>query len=478
MKAKITAIVVALAMVCSLGVAFTVPAGAVTPAQIEFSVSEGCDWLANTAQNDDGSWGTSDQTAVTLLALIKLQERGKDLGYDSPFDPAYEYSDDIVEGWEYIFEAGQNRVVAVPIDVQDHTALPHGSGTMDDPDSDGDGIGASFETPVGGHPTYTTGIALMALEASCSEDRVNDGGLDLDGDGNADTFGELCQDAVDFLAWGQADTGASEGGWDYGPIDDGVPAGTPDQSNSGYAVLGLAAAQQFGCTVPQWVKDELDLWITACQHASGGSIYEPGWNWLNLLKAGNLIFEMKLVGDDVGTARFQNALGFIEDNWHNQVCCGDLGGDNVGGWGYTQDPACYQAMYCLMKGLVYSGIELLDLDGDTVRDENWFNQEPAQDPPEDFASAIVEQQNPDGSWDDSCWGSDITNTVWALLTLEKVAPTVGGVVEPVNSTELAATYGELSDGNSSYVWLALGAGLAFVLAIGGGVFVLRRQRAK
>jgi hypothetical protein len=79
-------------------------------------------------------------------------------------------------------------------------------------------------------------------------------------------------------------------------------------------------------------------------------------------------------------------------------------------------------MYTLMKGLEYSGIDLIDTDGDNVRDDDWFNQEPPASPPQDFATVIVSQQHLDGYWPRGEYGDEILNTIWALLTLEKVAP--------------------------------------------------------
>jgi hypothetical protein len=126
---------------------------------------------------------------------------------------------------------------------------------------------------------------------------------------------------------------------------------------------------------------------------------------------------MTFYGDAPISPRFQAALDYIERHWQD---------NNVDpGWGYNLNPAAYQAMFCLMKGLEYSGINLIDTDGDNVRDDNWFNQEPPAVPAEDFASVLVAQQNiADGSWPaclQSDWGR-ILSTAWALLTLEKITP--------------------------------------------------------
>ena len=41
-------------------------------------------------------------TALTAFSLIKLQEREYKLEYDSPFDPTYNYSKNIVGGCDFI----------------------------------------------------------------------------------------------------------------------------------------------------------------------------------------------------------------------------------------------------------------------------------------------------------------------------------------------------------------------------------------
>jgi hypothetical protein len=402
-----------------LGGLMVMPASAATEDEIEQSIVDGLIWLA-AEQNVDGSWGDWDQVAMTGLVLVKLQERAYELDYPSPFDENYEYSDHIIKGWEYIF-VSPGHTWQEPLTLQDHTA--GASGSNDDPDTNGNGYGVAFSSPFGGHTIYATGICLMALAASGTPDRLNDGGLDFDSDLNIDTFKEIAQDTADFLAFAQGDTGNDEGGWGYDAIDNG--GGWTDQSNSGYAVLGLAYAEGFDCTVPDWVSTELNVWIDTIQDPvdgdanDGGSYYNPDWlpgnPMVNELKAGNLIFEMTFAGDDPSTARFQAALDYIERHWRDA--------NQDPGWGYSVIPANYQAMYCLMKGLGYSDVRLLDTDSDSNRDDDWLNQEPPVVPTEDLSSVIVAQQNGDGSWPSS-YGSQILGTVWALLTLEFIFPDI------------------------------------------------------
>lgn len=451
MKRKIVSIVIALGLLAGVT---AIPAAAATTAAIDQATEDGVAWLASQQNTIDGSWGAYTKTAMTGLVLVKLQERAYELGHLSPFDSAYEYSGNVTAGWGYIFNALRTKK---------QTSLPiqtHGANS-DDPDTNGNGYGVYFSGA--GQETYTTGICLMALVASGTPGRANDGGLDFDGDGNADTFQELAQEAADWLAYAQSDSGAGEGGWYYLALNN--AAGNPDNSNSGYAVLGLAYAKDFGCTVPAWVSTELNAWINAIQDTSGGTDdggsyyrFTPTFlPWVNQLKTGNLIFQMTFFGDGSGTARFQNALAYIERHWRdaNQDpgWRGDIGIDDDGDGNIDEDPldgvdndldglfdedrgspANYQAMYCLMKGLEYSGINLLDTDGDAARDDDWFNQEPPTSPAYDFASVLVAQQNVNGSWPFCVWGDGglILSTTWALLTLEKVAPPPPEIEVPVD----------------------------------------------
>jgi len=406
MQKRIGTIVLFL-LLLSMATVLTATTRAATEEEIEDAITRGVAYLAD-HQNLDGSWGVQNVAiATTGLVLMKLQMRAYELGYESPFDPAYPYSSNVTAGWNFIFNP--LRALKQPLSLQDHTG--GASGTVDDPDTNGNGYGIFLQNP----DVYNTGIVLMALEASGTPDRANDGGIDFDGDGFADTFKQIAQDMTDWLAWAQGDLGNDEGGYGYGALDN---AGDwTDNSNTGYAYLGLAAAEGFGCIVPDWVRAELDVWITTIQDPvngdpdDGGSYYNPDWlpgtPWCNELKGGNLVFEMTFYGDDPAAQRFMDALDYIERHWQDM--------NNDPGWGYGISPSNYQAMFCLMKGFEYSTIDLIDLDGDGTPEHDWYDE---------FATVLINQQNPaDGSWYILYYVDDpVIHTAWALLTLEKVAP--------------------------------------------------------
>lgn len=343
--------------------ALTAQVRAVTPEEIAHSIESGITWLV-AQQNADGSWsasGGSEPVAGTALAVVKLEERAFELGYSSPFDDSYPYKDNITRGLNYLFS---------------QTA------------SYGAGAGVCFT--LGNHETYRTGLAMMAVAGSRAPARVvNVPGSLVHGW----TYQQVLQACVDYFVFAQN----PDGGWRYFWLNQ-----PSDNSNSGYAVLGLryaeAPAYGFGCVIPPATKARLSAWLNAIQDPSGGSEYVVGGGWVNLLKTGNLLFEQSFVGDTIASPRVQNAINYIQNTWNN--------GSADPGW----RPHHYQSMYCLMKGLVSFGIDTLTVGGSPV---DWYGE---------FATAIVLSRKADGSWPPDNWGDPPLTTAWALLVLEKVAP--------------------------------------------------------
>jgi len=400
-KRKIVSIVIILGLLVGLT---AIPAQAATEEEVKDAIDSGVAWLLAQQDVDPdspgyGSWGHLEPVAVTAFAVKKLEHHAVDtkwgLGLDSPFDAPY--AAQLQAGLDFLFA----NATVIAIDTQTH------DGTIDDPDTDGDGKGVYFGIGIWNR-TYTTGIALMAIAESTTPDRVVDvPGSEVDGW----TYEEVAQDTVDYLAWGQTDSGNGRGGWDY---QENSPSNQSDQSNTGYAVLGLQYAEAsppegFALTIPPFVKTELEIWVDYIQEPDGGSDYYA-WDISNILRTGNLLKELAFIGATETDARVQNALGYLHLNW-----------DELGepGWrGWSGGVANYQATYTTMKGLTSLNIHEF---GD-----------PPIDWQADFETVLVEQQNtedPDdplyGSWPRmTFWDVDppILSTLWALLTLQKVAP--------------------------------------------------------
>src|SRR4030042_316473 len=290
MKRKTISIVLAVALLLLMGRTRPLPFGAATEEDIQTAIDNGIEWLV--AQQDLGTGqfvGEYGQLAETSFAVLKLLDRAYETGRD-PFQPNpgaldyYMYHDNVVSGLDYMFLA----------------ASTYGPGT-----------GIVF-TPLWSE-TYNTGIAMMAIAASRTPDRLV---VSANPVVNGLTYQQVVQGCVDYFTFAQLPDGA----WRYWYLDD-----ASDNSNTGYATLGRRYAEEFGCTVPQAVKDNLSPWLDLIQDDGngdpddGGSWYAYDWTWVNGLKTGNLLFEFAFVGDTVGVGRVDDAVEYIERHWddHN-----------------------------------------------------------------------------------------------------------------------------------------------------------------
>jgi hypothetical protein len=211
MLRKIFSVVVVSVLILGLQ---AMPAQAEEPEGIEEAIEAGLSYLIG-QQNGDGSWGIGcDRVAKTALVVLKLNSYTIEMG-EKPL--LGDYKTEIKAGLDFIMDNSHDQ--------------PIGEEPAGDPDGDGDGIGVYFTDCDPSRKIYNTGIAMMALASS----------------GDPDTYGDVLQDAVDFMAWAQADPacGLDRGGWRYNPEEC-----TSDNSNSGYATLGLEYAQ---APPPIWV---------------------------------------------------------------------------------------------------------------------------------------------------------------------------------------------------------------------------------
>ena len=346
------------------------------------AIQNGVAWLAG-QQQVNGCWSPSyEPVAHTALAVVKLEELAFELGYPSPFHETYAYKQNVINGLNYIFSQAAAATVGICY-------------------------------AQGAHESYNSGIAMMAIAASRAPDRIiNVGNPVVDGK----TFKQVLQANVDYFAWAQN----PDGGWRYWATNQ-----PSDNSNTGFVVLGLryaeAALYGFECSIPPTLKTRLNTWLDYVQNdpgladdwgedrPDGSSGYMSAVYWVNLLKAGNLLFEMSFVGDTPATPRVQNVMTYIGRHWE------DTNADP--GWqGNTM------AVYCLMKGFQSIGIDTITVNGNPV---DWYSV---------IADSMYRLQAADNSWWSGGWGTilsssadPVINTAFAMLMLEKVAP-----LPPVN----------------------------------------------
>ncbi|OGQ99412.1 MAG: hypothetical protein A2521_12680 [Deltaproteobacteria bacterium RIFOXYD12_FULL_57_12] len=331
---------------------------AATPDQIEAAIDRGIAYLA-TQQNPDGSWGGWEQVAYTGFAVLKMEDRAYEL-YGDPLAEEFAYHANIVAGLRYICSQVQ---------------------------ADG-----SFYVPAQGnhHANYNTSLAIMALTASRHPELMCS---------DPTTYLQVVQNAVRYLLAGQN----ANGGWGYN-IENGGPTPTwdwADNSNSGYVTMALVyASRLFGVDIAAALPS-LNNWIDFIQTDvtggpnDGGSGYTMSGEWVNILKTGNLLFQMAMLGDTTAIQRAKDAIAYIARHWNDA----------------NTDPGFrnhYQSMFAMMKGLESLGVATIDVGGTDV---DWFAE---------VSDIIVTTQNADGSWPPGDWGDSVLNTSWTLLTLERV----------------------------------------------------------
>src|SRR4030042_2762832 len=210
------------------------------------AIDNGIEWLV--AQQDLGTGqfvGEYGQLAETSFAVLKLLDRAYETGKDPFQEDAgapdyYLYHDNVVKGLDYIFLA---------------------AGTY------GRGTGITFQMSF--HETYNNAIAMMTIAASRTPGRVV---VSTNPVVDGLTYQQVVQGCVDFFVFAQNPDGA----WRYFYLNE-----PSDQSNTGYVTLGLRYAEEFGCTVPQAVKDNLSPWLDFIQNDVNGDEYDGGsaYDW-------------------------------------------------------------------------------------------------------------------------------------------------------------------------------------------------------
>jgi hypothetical protein len=383
---------------------------AATPAQINTAINKGVIYLASQQQADGsfGNQGSYQGVAPTGLAVLKLEDFAIEQG-KSPFDPSYQYSGNVQKGLDYIFK----HVQADGSIMSDYTV-------------------------------YDTSIGLMAISESGAPGKIVSGTGNVNADGK--TYKVIAQNAVNRLVASQS---TNDGGWYYYTNEDDEAApGFGDQSNTGYATLGLTYAQKFGISIPAGTLGGINKWVGFDQDPDGHSYYRvPGpyfWNWPNTYKTGSLLYQFKQVGVGSADPRVQKSLEYIQNHWNDNGVNQWDGGDQ--GWKGDE-----QAAFGLMKGFEAQGITSITVGGNPV---DWYG---------DMADWMVTNQNADGSWAGEYWAaSPVLSTSWALLVLEKttaIPPPEFGVVKSASESSVA------SGGSVTYTYLVSNTGIVPISSI-------------
>lgn len=408
---------------------------AATQAEINTAVEQGLAWLA-TQQFAGGSFLNTSNSYVTIgatgLAVTVFTHHALETDQD-PFDPTYAYSTQVVNGLNYIFDEAIRDV--------GNQRVHWGISKM-----------------------YCVGPNLMAITASGQKDRTVDRpGSAVDGM----TYEELAQEILNFAKATQGQANDELGFWEYrGPTRFG------DMSSTGWMALGLGyASHNFDMVLDPDMMDLLRQGIEDGQYTGnpenpadpryGGFGYTSSGNppysrWVNLYKAGHLLYIQELLGYAQSAPSVQRVLEHIEAHWDKPNSGrsgypGVVNGQHDMGWQGGEwtpgDPPpsplpSYIASAAMMKAFLAWGMP-------TIGGVDWY---------EAISDRIVGLQNAEGSWDQGGYPSHYTelSTIWALLTLLRAVPASGSITDVTLTSAVFLANAEMT-GTGYYVLVTRGA---------------------
>lgn len=181
------------------------------------------------------------------------------------------------------------------------------------PDVNGNGIGIVVNQ---GNPFYQGGMVMDAIVASGTPAKVTEtGGANVIGR----TYLDIVQDMVDYYSYCQYDSGAPAGGWRYSCNTH------PDNSAAQWGAIGLIAAEDFGATVPQIVKDlNFANWLTYSRNTvsnpgSYGYTGADGGAWGLFATTPSAMVQLAMDGVGRGHVKWDAAETWLRDRFHNET---------------------------------------------------------------------------------------------------------------------------------------------------------------
>ena len=314
-------------------------AAAATEEAKQQAIDDGLAWLAatQTISGAEGYWsypndGTIAATASAALAFIEE-------GY-LPGDTSM-YDDVVTRAVTYIFNsAAVDGRFGVELAVYERYAEDYSNDGP--PYDEGNDEAIYFEPGASNRRVYTTGLVapvVYALGEALGQNTVIGVGSAAI---NGKTYAQAMQDIVDWFSWGQVEPnrGNYRGGWRYD-----ANYSESDNSTAQWGALPLLYAQAWGLGVPQYVYNELELWVNYIQNANGGSGYDNPSSYVNVAKTGGLLLELAAIGAPAADTRVVKALDFIDSRWNN--------GPSGTWYGNINHP---YAMWGVYKGLQITGL--------------------------------------------------------------------------------------------------------------------------
>jgi len=300
---------------------------------------------------------------IQAFEINNHKESNHDGAGNFPEDP---YAEAVAAGLNWLLngkEGGQNILGSFAI----------GQQTNGNPDSNGNGKGIQVE--YSGEPAYQGGLIMDAIISSGTPSA--DSGRDFDGDGQTDTYKKVVQDMVDAYAWGQSDWTAGADwatGWGYN-----WNQGDTDNSTNQWAAIGLIPAEQnFGCTIPQFVKDNMNRSLNYTYNAgqryfgyrdSSGLVGGP---WVT--RPSGLVQSVLAVPNYKSDPRWTGPVSWYKENFDSTFSSGQRS---------------YYGWLSFVKAMRLSNTDTFDNGFDWYRGSASVNG---------LAKRLVDEQQSDGSW--------------------------------------------------------------------------------
>ncbi|MCB2180964.1 MAG: PKD domain-containing protein [Desulfobulbaceae bacterium] len=340
-------------------------AGSGARAELYWNPNPSVRWQNYPASDYTGYYGNSTASAVQAFEINGHHETG-----DSNEDP---YVGAVLGGIDYLLSGlGSTNMTIQGTD---------SSGNPANPDTNSNGIGLSWSS---GRSIYETGAVMDAFVATGSPDAMaQSGGANVLGR----RYQDIVQDMVDMYAWGQHNT---YGGWRYNWED------WPDNSAAQWGAIGMIPAENnFGCTVPQWVKDRNNSWLINSYNGTGFGYTGSGNGWATTPSG---MVQLAFDGFTTSDSRWQTAENWLANSWSSFL--GQWNGQFTYGY-YAFTKALRLALPQEVTHLSATGLD-------------WYGDETYG-----MARHLVNHQNSDGSWNNYSWLGKRTATAWDVIILTR-----------------------------------------------------------
>ncbi len=400
-----------------------VTAMAATEEEKQQAINDGLAWLISQqiVSGSEGYWSYGNDGTLAVTAAVALTFIGENfLPGDDVIIDQINYGDVVGLAVSYILNRAtfESRFGVETAVYWRYAEDYNNDGIVGNDGGNDEGI--FFEPGNPSRRLYTTGICTPVVYALGRElgssAVINIGSAAV----NGRTYAAVMQDIVDWFCFAQVEPtqGNQRGGWRY-------DANWPDSDNSTaqWGALPLLYADAWGLPTPNYVYDELELWVTYIQNPNGGSGYSHPNEVVNVSKTGGLLLQLAAIDADFTDPRVQNAISFIDSRWNNAVNGTWYGNLNnaYAMWAVYRALEVYRQMdtFESMGANVRYGFGMpsapggfeIGHEGDTILSApgDWYSH---------YCDYLVNLQNGDGSWSGaSSWTGSLA-TAWYVSILD------------------------------------------------------------